>query len=410
LKTVQDQKFLEFLQELKSFQSGLYQVLDGEFYSFVSKYQVVWQHNNTRLLKFTPSTVRGAPPPHASSQRKLGSSTIPSGSWEPDSVRKTGSSGQALGKGLDPSFRWDDAVVEKHSSNGNARMHVSNTNPILFIPSLINAGYILDIMPGSSLVEAMSGAPCYLIDWGDPMEEEGHYRLEDYYKTRVAKALELITAEHGRRVDLVGYCLGGVISIMSAVLSNAVERLVLLACPWDFSCYRDKVLLFQTSLDWLLATKRLISSQFIRNFFLSFTPMEKFYKKFVEFAGLDPADPRRELFLRVEKWSLDNRFISNGVMKEVMQQFALQNILATEGWVACGERITLDKIKAKTFIVAGETDAVVPYISTSPLINQIKSNRSVLLPTGHIGIVIGRHAKELQMQLIAWLREGVGDG
>jgi dephospho-CoA kinase len=50
---------------------------------------------------------------NASSQRKLGSSTFPSESWEPSSTRKAGSSGQARGKGLDPSFRWDDACVVK---------------------------------------------------------------------------------------------------------------------------------------------------------------------------------------------------------------------------------------------------------------------------------------------------------
>jgi len=96
-------------------------------------------------------------------------------------------------------------------------------------------------------------------------------------------------------------------------------------------------------------------------------------------------------------------FITNGIMKEVMQDFALQNILANNNWVVCKKQIDLKKIKAKCFIVSGETDVVVPYISTQPLINQLQHRHSILSPSGHVGILVGRRAKEWQQQLVQWL-------
>ena len=334
-KVEQDQKFFESLQELKAFYTGFYQVLDEKFYSFSSKYQVVWRHGNTRLLRFLP---------------------------------------------LCPSQDL-------------------KSNPILFIPSLINHGYILDVMEGYSLVSRLlaAGFPCYLLDWGDPTLAEANYKLEDYYINKIAKALALVNERHAHPITLIGHCLGGVLSVLSSALSGGmIHKLVLLSCPWDFSYYRDKVSLLKDSIGSLLETQQLISSHFIRNFFLSFIPAEKFYKKFVEFSSLDLASSRRELFLRVEKWSLDNMCISRGILKEVMDDLASKNVLLNK---AC----PLKKIKAKCFVVSGATDAVVPYRSTQPLINQLKNKHAILSPSGHIGILVGKSAKEWQRQLVMWL-------
>ena len=325
LNKTQDQRFLKFLQESKTFYTSLYQVLDRKFYSFSSKYQVVWQQNNTRLLKFTSSNV------------------------------------------------------------------ISKTSPVLFIPSLINPGYILDIMQNYSLVEIVSSqSTCYLIDWGDPTTGEANYKFGDYYTNKVAKILKLISKEHKQKVNLVGYCLGGIFSILSAAFDiNMVGKLALLACPWDFSCYRHKVSFLKNFIDYLLETQELISSHAVRNFFLSFSPAAKIYKKFMDFSLLELNDPKRDLFLRVEKWSLDNMFISRGVMKEILYDFVLQNALMNNSWMVCEKRIDLKMIKAECFFVSGETDVLVPYISTQPLIKQLQKQAYRLVVIWSCGYTCG---------------------
>src|SRR5215472_3300119 len=54
--------------------------------------------------------------------------------------------------------------------------------PILLIYALINRAYILDLMPGNSLVEYLvsQGFDVYLIDWGIPGEEDKNLTFENY--------------------------------------------------------------------------------------------------------------------------------------------------------------------------------------------------------------------------------------
>ncbi|NRA73130.1 MAG: hypothetical protein HRU36_00055 [Rickettsiales bacterium] len=341
MSKIHNQEFLKVLEKLKTFNTSLAQVLDRRFYSFSTEYQVIWQHNNTRLLKF----------------------------------------------------------------KSDNKYSCSKVSPILLIPSLINHGYILDIMSEYSFVEILSNKfSCYLIDWGEPVLEEANYKFEDYYRNKVAKILDFIHKEHEQKIDIIGYCLGGIVSILSAILNvERVNRLVLLACPWDFSCYRDKILIMKSFIDQLINTQQLISSHFIRNFFMSFMPIEEIYNKFVTFGSLALDSPKRELFLRVEKWAVHNLFISNGIIREIINDFVLRNILICGDWIVCGKKINLNTIEKKCFVVLGKSDVVVPYISSEVLIKQSNSCYPILLSSGHVGILIGREAKKWQHKLVSWL-------
>ncbi|MFN7144189.1 MAG: hypothetical protein ACK4YP_10455, partial [Myxococcota bacterium] len=63
----------------------------------------------------------------------------------------------------------DKLVVRYYAPKGEAR-----ATPVVFVPSLINRAWILDLEPGRSLVEALSGMghPTYLVDWGEPGPED----------------------------------------------------------------------------------------------------------------------------------------------------------------------------------------------------------------------------------------------
>jgi BirA family biotin operon repressor/biotin-[acetyl-CoA-carboxylase] ligase len=87
-------------------------------------------NNHINAMKEYQAPFSLSTPPHASSQRKLGSSTYPSESWDPNSSHKAGSSGQARGKGLDPSLRWDDAGRVKRFQDANASNQVYPTTSL----------------------------------------------------------------------------------------------------------------------------------------------------------------------------------------------------------------------------------------------------------------------------------------
>jgi polyhydroxyalkanoate synthase len=83
--------------------------------------------------------------------------------------------------------------------------------PLLIVPSLINRYYVLDIIPGRSLLEYLdrAGFAPYVVDWGDPGELEREFTLTDYIAGRLEGALDVILERTGARPGLVGYCMGG---------------------------------------------------------------------------------------------------------------------------------------------------------------------------------------------------------
>src|ERR1700757_866101 len=106
---------------------------------------------------------------------------------------------------------------------------------VLFIPSLINRAYVLDLMEGASMLRwlAAQGMHPYLLDWGWPAEVERHFTLTDYIAGRLERALAVIPGP----VILAGYCMGGLLALAAALRAQGtgkVSGLALLATPWDF--------------------------------------------------------------------------------------------------------------------------------------------------------------------------------
>ena len=93
--------------------------------------------------------------------------------------------------------------------------------PILIVYALINRPYVLDLIPGNSLIEYLvgEGFDVYMLDWGIPGDEDRdmsfeHYVL-DYLPRAVKKVLRISGAEE---LTLFGYCMGGTMSAMYASL------------------------------------------------------------------------------------------------------------------------------------------------------------------------------------------------
>jgi polyhydroxyalkanoate synthase subunit PhaC len=103
--------------------------------------------------------------------------------------------------------------------------------PLLLIMATTNRGYIFDL-PGQSFIEFLltKGYDVYLLDWNAPRPEEKSLRLENYVLEFIPDALARVQVESGERdVTIVGYCQGGVLSVMYAAL-HADGPLKNLAC------------------------------------------------------------------------------------------------------------------------------------------------------------------------------------
>ncbi len=91
--------------------------------------------------------------------------------------------------------------------------------PLLLVMATTNKGYIFDLAPGQSLVEFLlkRGYDVYVMDWNAPRADEKGLTLESYVLDFIPDCIGRVQAESGEEdVSIVGYCMGGVLSVMYA--------------------------------------------------------------------------------------------------------------------------------------------------------------------------------------------------
>ncbi len=91
--------------------------------------------------------------------------------------------------------------------------------PLLIIPPWINKFYILDLRPNNSFIRwaVDQGFTVFVISWVNPDADLADKNFEDYLRGGPLTALEAIEQATGeRRVDTIGYCLGGTLLACAA--------------------------------------------------------------------------------------------------------------------------------------------------------------------------------------------------
>jgi polyhydroxyalkanoate synthase len=282
--------------------------------------------------------------------------------------------------------------------------------PLLFIPSLINRSYILDLHPECSIVRYLAAHHIhpYLLDFGEPQASELDFTNGDYITKRVEAAIAAITARTSRPLILAGYCMGGLMALATALRNQQqIQALVLLATPWDFHKTNFAWLGLDSSRQMLSTTAKgmdRIPHQAIQALFYMLNPL-KIYQKFSHFAQLSPGSAEVEQFVSVERWVNDGISITLPVAQECVTSWLHHNQPLQGKWQVAGQCIRAEELQIPTLIVIPENDYIVPPLSTEPLITAIPRSAVLRPPAGHVGMVIGHHARtELWQPLLRWLQ------
>ncbi len=279
--------------------------------------------------------------------------------------------------------------------------------PALFVPSLINRAYVLDLHARSSLMRWLvgQGVSPLLLDWGDPGSDERDFTLTDY-ALRLGRAVQAV----GVPVSLVGYCVGGVLALAAAQLqSRYVRRLALLATPWDFHaesreearCVAD---LFQRWKPGCAATG-LFDISMLQSLFALPDPLFA-SRKFIRFA--DASDPEEvERFVALEDWLNDGVPMTLAAADDCFAGCYGRNRLVAEEWMVGGMPVDPAQIDVPTLVMVPEEDRIVPPASTEALAAAIRFRVRTRLrvPLGHVGMIVSRRAPRLVWGPLAdWLK------
>jgi len=266
--------------------------------------------------------------------------------------------------------------------------------PAVMVPSLINPPRILDLDGQVSLASAISrmGRRALLLDWGDA-SARSDLDVAGHIEQRLAPLLR----ELGEPAALIGYCLGGTMGIAAANLVSC-ERVVTLACPWNFSRYpessraalKDMWRHSQAPAQALGA----LPMEVLQAAFWSLDP-ERTVKKFASFGRLDPASAEAERFVELEDWANEGEPLPYSAAKEMIEDLFGRDLPGSGEWIV-GGRAVRDELDVPLLNLTAEHDRIAP-ASTAP------DGQTIGIPSGHVGMIVGKAREKLHAELKRFL-------
>lgn len=282
--------------------------------------------------------------------------------------------------------------------------------PILIVPSLINRWYVLDLVPGRSLVEYLgeTGFTPYVVDWGAPGPVERRFGLTDYVAGRLEHALETVLERTGRKPVVIGYCMGGVLAMALARRRLPdLAALVLMATPWDFSAgpAGRLITLWKPALAACLDLHGELPTDVIQTMFHALDPMLA-VRKFLRFAAIDGTSSNAESFVALEDWINDGVPLAAPAARETLFGWYCDNTTARGCWTVAGEPVIPEELEIPSLVLIPSHDRIVPPESAAHLAAALPQAVAVHTALGHIGMVASAGARQRAwVGLTDWLAE-----
>lgn len=314
----------------------------------------------------------------------------------------------------DTVWRRDRAELWHYRAPAGEPSTVTERVPVLIVMSLISRSYVLDLYPGMSFVAALrdAGFDVFMLDWGIPDERDAGNGLTTYVDELLPPAIDEVIAETGAEaVNVIGYCYGGLLSLLlgSAHPDLPVASLVTMATPVDFSEMGLMGRMFQggrLSPDDLIDSETgNVSPEVIRNSFRVLKPTGDLSSYAVLWEKLWD-DKQMEGFQVMGQWTRDHIPFPGQAFRETVEIMNTGALMADT--VRVGDRpVSLKDMTWPLLNIIASKDHIVPRECATPVVDLVGSveKRTLELPAGHVGLVMGRSAATTTLpQIFDWLR------
>lgn len=308
--------------------------------------------------------------------------------------------------------------------------------PILLTYGFVLKPYVLDLVPGNSLVEYLvdAGFDVYVLDFGVSGVEDRGLSIEnlvlDYIHGAARRVLEVSGAEE---VSLFGQSQGGTLCAMYAALfpDSPLKNLVLLSAPTEFAprdpgmlgmwtymsrssgAYFEPAIIpcLMGNLPTDLASKVITSASSVQAEAIG-SLVRPFGQRFGGYdAGLRglrklaERDVSVRSWLAVSKWVDDAAPFPGEVFRQWVKDFYQGDKLAKGKVSLRGRTVDLEEIKCSVLNISGEWDYVVPAAQTKATTRLARSEdkQSVSVDAGHVGMLVGPGADEVRDLMRDWL-------
>lgn len=285
--------------------------------------------------------------------------------------------------------------------------------PLLMVSSIINQPTVLDLMPGQSMVEFLldAGFDVYMVEWGRPRREHASLTLADHVLDKLPACIARVLEHSGERdLSVVGYCLGGLLSVLYASLHEhtALKNLVCIATPVD----SDGLASFKAWMgphfdeEGLLQQYGNVPAEWMQTAMRALRPFGKTAGALQLLNQVGQAEAVRSN-LHMGKWEMDNIPMAGGVFRELVRDFLRANRLVQGTWTIGGLHAKPSRINASALHLVAREDHIVPYAASRPLLDLLVGSRDkeeIIIKGGHVGLVTGRGAlTRMWPALVHWL-------
>ena len=296
--------------------------------------------------------------------------------------------------------------------------------PLVLVPPLGVTTESFDLMPHRSLARffAARGYHVYMIDWGIPERRHATLRLKDYSIDMFSEAIAEVRKHSGvEEVSLMGWCMGGLLSLMYAGGSGdtKIRNLITIASPIDFR---------SSGLPATLGRIIQKPAELIRRYtplrIQDMNPISLQMPGWVTTLGFKLTDPIGSVttYWNLAKRLADREFVEShsttadyldhmlvypvGVLQDMFVHAVIDNQFA-DGIMSLGDSdADLSTIKANYLAYAGSTDHIVPVDVASKSAELVGSESSEfrIAPGGHMGVILGsKAAHEVWEPCAQWL-------
>ena len=284
--------------------------------------------------------------------------------------------------------------------------------PVLFVPAPVSRYFILDLLPGRSFAGhvAAAGHDVFIADFGTPSREDRFADLEYYVDGVVRRCVRTVAAlTRQPSIDIIGYCLGGTLSLLYAALyPETVKRLVLLTTTVDgdvqggISWVAHRMGLAGESYD----EPRLVPAVEVKSWFELLAPGSNSVVGRVSdlWERLDDAPERLRDVRTMATWVDDVVPAPGRLLAELYRKFGPGRNTLMAGTATVGDRrVDWSAVTMPVLSVSAEKDTISPPEGVDAIVKIVPHAEVMRLPGGHVGIVAGRAAKALWQRTVEFL-------
>ena len=296
---------------------------------------------------------------------------------------------------------------------------IAHATPYLIVPWLgISRPYVLDLMPGASMIEFLvdHGHDVYLLDWGEIAEEDKELGFEEAVCKILPRAIDRAMETSGADdITLNGLCLGGTISACYLALNPdaPVRNFVAVVAPINF----EEGGLFRT---WLndphfpaeLIVERYngLPSSLMNTGFKMLRPTLEAQALSGLWANINRPG-YADGYKAMSRWANDFIGMPGRFFQQLSQDMYAKNRLFNSEFILNGRRVDLSRITQPLLVVAANQDFIVPASCARGLMDVVSSEDKeyVELPGGHISVFSGRQAHQtLWPKIDEWVSAHTG--